>query len=125
MFNKSINLKLYLYGTFQTKLQLKGLSMTASQNRKFNAQYIKKFVIFKVVDMLVCTCIGFHVARVVIAIPGLCIVTGGNQQVSQNQQLVICELLLVLLPVVVMSPPEVRQRLLYGHLESRTCTRSH
>lgn len=35
------------------------------------------------------------------------IVTGGDQQVSQNKQLVICELLLMLLPVVVVSPTEV------------------
>lgn len=35
------------------------------------------------------------------------IVTRGDQQVSQDQQLVICELLLMLLPVVVVSPSEV------------------
>lgn len=35
------------------------------------------------------------------------IVTGGDQQVGQDQQLVICELLLMLLPVVMVSPSEV------------------
>lgn len=37
----------------------------------------------------------------------LSIVTRGDQQVSEDQQLIISELLFVLLPVVVMSPPEV------------------
>lgn len=46
------------------------------------------------------------------------VVTRGNQQVGEDQQLVICELLLVLLPVVVMSPPEVWQSFLYSHLEA-------
>lgn len=45
------------------------------------------------------------------------IVTGGDQQVSQDQQLVICELLLMLLPVVMVSPPKVRQSFLHSHLE--------
>jgi len=44
------------------------------------------------------------------------IVTGGDQQVSQDQQLVICELLLMLLPVVMVSPPKVRQSFLHSHL---------
>lgn len=35
------------------------------------------------------------------------IVTGGDQQVSQDEQLIICELLLMLLPVVMVSPSEV------------------
>ena len=35
------------------------------------------------------------------------IVTGGHQQVGQNEQLVVCELLLMLLPVVMVSPSEV------------------
>lgn len=48
------------------------------------------------------------------------VVTGGDQQVGQHQQLVVCELLLMLLPVVVVRPPEVGQRLLHGHLETGT-----
>lgn len=48
------------------------------------------------------------------------VVTGGDQQVGQHQQLVVCELLLMLLPVVVVRPPEVRQRFLHGHLETST-----
>lgn len=35
------------------------------------------------------------------------VVTGGDQQVRQHQELVVCELLLMLLPVVVVCPPEV------------------
>lgn len=46
------------------------------------------------------------------------VVTGGDQQVGQHQQLVVCKLLLMLLPVVVVRPPEVRQRFLHGHLET-------
>ena len=53
----------------------------------------------------VCTCLG--------------IVAGGHQQVSQHQQLVISELLFVLLPVVMVSPAEVRQSLLHRHLQER------
>lgn len=48
------------------------------------------------------------------------VVTGGDQQVGQHQQLVVCELLLMLLPVVVVRPPEVGQRFLHGHLETST-----
>lgn len=47
----------------------------------------------------------------------LSIVTRGDQQVSEDQQLVVRELLLVLLPVVVMGAPEVGQGLLHGHLQ--------
>lgn len=35
------------------------------------------------------------------------IITGRDQQVSEDEQLVICELLLMLLPVVVVCPSEV------------------
>lgn len=48
------------------------------------------------------------------------VVAGGDQQVGQHQQLVVCELLLMLLPVVVVRPPEVGQRFLHGHLETST-----
>lgn len=48
----------------------------------------------------------------------LSIVTRGDKQISEDQQLIISELLFVLLPVVVMSPSEVWQSFLYGHLEA-------
>lgn len=48
------------------------------------------------------------------------VVTGGDQQVGQHQQLVVCELLLMLLPVVVVRPPEVGQCFLHGHLGTST-----
>lgn len=35
------------------------------------------------------------------------IITGRHEQVGQDQKLVICELLLVLLPVVVVRPPKI------------------
>jgi len=35
------------------------------------------------------------------------IVAGGDQEVSQDQQLVICKMLLMLLPVVMVSPSKV------------------
>lgn len=47
----------------------------------------------------------------------LSIVARGDQQVGEDQQLVVGELLLVLLPVVVMGASEVGQSLLHGHLQ--------
>lgn len=47
----------------------------------------------------------------------LSIVTRGDQQVGEDQQLVVGELLLVLLPVVVVGASEVGQSLLDGHLQ--------
>lgn len=44
------------------------------------------------------------------------IVTRGDQQVCEDQQLIIRELLLVLLPVVMMSPSEVGKGFLHSHL---------
>lgn len=49
----------------------------------------------------------------------LCIVAGGHQEVGQHEQLVVRELLFVLLPVVVVGPPEIRQRLFHSHLQGR------
>lgn len=49
----------------------------------------------------------------------LCIVAGWNQEVSEHQELVICELLLVLLPVVVVGPPEIGERFLHSHLPAQ------
>lgn len=43
----------------------------------------------------------------IILYQGLGIITGRDQQVSEDEQLVICELLLMLLPVVVVCPSEV------------------
>lgn len=45
----------------------------------------------------------------------LSIITGGDEQVSEDEQLVVCELLLMLLPVVMVSPSEVGQSFLYSH----------
>lgn len=45
------------------------------------------------------------------------VITGGDKQVSEDQELVICELLLMLLPVVMVSSSEVRQSFLYSHLK--------
>lgn len=45
------------------------------------------------------------------------IITGRDQQVSEDEQLVICELLLMLLPVVMVCPSEVWQGFLYSHLK--------
>lgn len=53
--------------------------------------------------------------RLVFVVRFLGIVTRGDQQVGEHQELVVCELLLVLLPVVMVSPPEVRQSLLHSH----------
>lgn len=47
----------------------------------------------------------------------LSIVARGDQQVGEDQQLVVGELLLVLLPVVVVGASEVGQSLLHGHLQ--------
>lgn len=49
----------------------------------------------------------------------LCIIAGWNQEVSEHQELVIRELLLVLLPVVVVGPPEIGQRFLHSHLPAQ------
>lgn len=49
----------------------------------------------------------------------LCIIAGWNQEVSEHQELVICELLLVLLPVVMVGPPEIGQCFLHSHLPAQ------
>lgn len=52
-------------------------------------------------------------------ITDLSVVTGGDQQICEHQQLVICELLLVFLPVIMMSATEIRQGFLHSHLEKQ------
>lgn len=47
------------------------------------------------------------------------VVTGRHQQVREHQQLVVGEALPVLLPVVVVSAPELRQGLLHRHLGAK------
>lgn len=54
----------------------------------------------------------------------LSVVTRGDQQICEHQQLVICEFLLVFLPVIVMSATEIREGFLNCHLEMESKNRS-
>lgn len=47
---------------------------------------------------------------------GLGVVTGRHQQVGEHEQLIVGEALPVLLPVIVVSAPELGQRLFHRHL---------
>lgn len=50
------------------------------------------------------------------AADGLGVVTGRHQQVGEHEQLIVGEALPVLLPVIVVSTPELGQRLFHRHL---------
>lgn len=50
------------------------------------------------------------------AADGLGVVTGRHQQVGEHEQLIVGEALPVLLPVIVVSAPELGQRLFHRHL---------
>lgn len=63
--------------------------------------------------------LGFGREPVCVFITDLSVVTGGDQQICEHQQLVICELLLVFLPVIMMSATEIRQGFLHSHLEKQ------